>query len=165
MSTVAEFNPTYTPPGISWTAPEKSRPWMNPPKIVSVEDVCVFYVGALSNEDLTDSLLEALDTGVTLVAIAEAAMLSNVANGTHSLDAGILAMPVIIEMLVSVAEMDGLDYDIFPEDAEAREKKPSSRQVRLAIKKAMGENQPMAEESMPEEEDVRGLMTKPNKGV
>lgn len=164
MSTVAEFNPTYTPPGISWTAPEKSRPWLNPPKVVSVEDVCVFYIGALSNEDAIDSMLESIDTGVPLIAIAETLMLSNVANGTHTLDAGILAMPVIIEMLVSAAEMDGVDYDIFPEDAEAREKKPSARQVKLAIKKAM-EQKSTTEEQPVVEETGRGLMTKPNKGV
>lgn len=164
MSTVAEFDPTYTPPGISWTAPEKSRPWLNPPQYVSVQDVCGYYIGVLSDENITDSMLDAIDTGVPLIAIAEATMLNSVANGVHTLDAGILAMPVIIEMLISVAEMDGIDYDIFPEDAADREKKPSARQVKLAIKKAM-EQKPTMEEEPVAEETARGLMTKPNKGV
>jgi len=165
MSTVAEVNPIYTPPGVSWTAPPKSRPWQNPPKYVKVEEVAAYYIMMLSNENIIDSALESIETGFPLVNIAEPLMLSSVANGTHSLDVGIIVMPVIMEMLATIAEMEGIQYDMFPEDAEARENKPTARQVKLAIKKAMEQGASGEADQQEVEEVKRGLMTKPTNEV
>lgn len=137
MSTVAEFNPIYTPPGVSLTAPAKGRPWTQPPQFVKIEEVAEYYITAMSNPAMIDKMLESLDTGVPLIAIAEPLMLSGVASGVHSLDAGILVLPVIVEMLITAAEMDGIEYVIFPDELQVDTDKPSSREIKKAIKKAM----------------------------
>ena len=86
---------SYTPPGVSWTAPDKSRPWQNPPKLVNVSDVAGYYVDAIGNGETLNDLLDALETGIPLAVIGEALMMNGVSKGIHTLDSGILIMPVI----------------------------------------------------------------------
>lgn len=153
---------SYTPPGISWTAPEKSRPWQQPPQLTDVSKVAVYYIATVSDEELMDDLLDSIETSVPLAVIAEAMMLNGVSSGVHTLDAGILVMPVIIEMLQSLAMVHGQDFVIYPDDYD-KKVKVSNRVARLAVQKAMkqleGKEEP-EESMMPEEEKPKGLMSK-----
>ena len=58
---------TYTAPGISWTAPEKSRPWQQPPQYTDIMDVANSYIIAFSAENAMDNMLDALETKVPMV--------------------------------------------------------------------------------------------------
>jgi len=158
MSTIAEFNPRIAPPGISWTAPPKGRPWLRPPKYVKIEEVAALYIGLLSSVNVMDSMLDAIETGVPLIAIAEPLMLVNVSKGIHSLDAGVLVMPVIVEMLVTTAEAENIDYVVFAED-KVETDKPSTREIKMAVKRAMNKKEE-PEEMAIEEEMTTGLMSK-----
>lgn len=155
------------PPGVSWTAPEKSRPWQNPPKLVNIGDVAGYYVDAIGNGDTLNDLLDALETGVPLAVIGEALMMAGVSRGMHTLDAGILVMPVIIEMLQTVAEMHGTKFVIYPDDYD-KEVVVSNRVARLAVQKAMkkleGEDITEAEQEVPPAQP-KGLMAKKQKEV
>lgn len=154
---------SYTPPGISWTAPEKSRPWQQPPKLTNVSDVALFYIGSISNPDTLDDVLDAIETPVPLAETAETMMLQGVSSGIHSLDAGILVMPVIIEMLQSIAIANGEDYVLYSEDYD-KQSTVSNRVARLAVQKAMkqieGVKEPEEDNDMNEEEQPKGLMSK-----
>lgn len=158
---------TYTPPGVSWTAPDKSRPWQNPPKLVSVSDVAGYYVDAIGNGDTMNDLLDALETGVPLAVIGEALMMNSVSKGIHTLDAGILVMPVIIEMLQTVAELHGSKVVIYPDDYD-KEVVVSNRVARLAVQKAMkkleGKDTTEAEQSVQPAVSA-GLMARKQKEV
>lgn len=158
MSTIGEFNPRIAPPGISWTAPKKGRPWLRPPKYVKIEEVAALYVSLMGSVNVMDNMLDAIETGVPLIAIAESLMLFNVSKGIHSLDAGVLVMPVIVEMLVTTAEAENIDYIVFAEDAVETDK-PSSREIRMAVKRAMNKKE-QPEEMVEEEEMMTGLMSK-----
>jgi hypothetical protein len=107
------------PPGISWTAEPRSRPWSTPPKFVTVNDVAQGYVNNLSSANMVNSTLDAIETGVPLAALANGMMLSGVASGIHTIDTGILVTPVIIEMLKTIAEIHGIKYQVFEEDEDA----------------------------------------------
>jgi hypothetical protein len=146
------------PPGISWTAPPKGRPWMNPPKSVSVTDIAQQYIAAIGDGASANSILEALETKMPLSIIAETFMMGGVSKGMHTLDAGVLVMPVIVEMLKTVAELNDIDYVVFPDDVESATVPP-----RL-LKKVIGTTmQTIAEQAqtpeMPEEEQT-GLMAR-----
>jgi hypothetical protein len=106
------------PPGISWTAPPKSRPWVTPPKAVSVAAVAKGYIDSLGQAEVANNMLDALETGVPLDVIAETLMLAGVNKGHHTLDAGILVMPVIIEVLRSIADFNDIETVKFSQDLE-----------------------------------------------
>jgi hypothetical protein len=149
-----------TPPGISWTAPEKSRPWQNPPKIVDAVSVAAYYIQFVSSADNMDELLDTVETGVPLAQVAEGMMLGGVSAGLHTLDAGILVMPVIIEMLQSLAMINDTEFVIFPEDFD-KDTVPD-RAARLAVKAAfapMVENAKKEPATTPESKAV-GLMAR-----
>jgi len=151
----------YTPPGISWTAPEKSRPWQSPPQLVDMVDVCGYYIMNMSSDEMLDDLLDVVETPVPLAVTAEAMMLQGASSGIHSVDMGILVMPVIIEMLITIAEHNKSEYTIYPDDFD-KDAKVSNRVARLAVEKAMkkieDKEAPEVEDEMPKE--PKGLMAK-----
>jgi len=152
----------YTPPGISWTAPEKSRPWQQPPQLVDMIDVSGYYIMSMSSDEMLDDLLDVVETPVPLAVTAEAMMLQGVSNGIHSVDMGILVMPVIIEMLITIAKHNKSEYTIYPDDYD-KEAKVSNRVARLAVEKAMKKiegKDVSVEEEMPVVKEPKGLMAK-----
>ena len=147
------------PPGVSWTAEPKSRPWSTPPSFVSVNEVAQGYVTNLSSAGMINSTLDAIETGVPLAALANAMMLSSVASGIHTIDTGILVIPIIVEMLKTIADMHGVKYQVFEEDEGAGT--IPDRVVKQAMKKASSE---VVEEVVEPEVELSGLMArKPKK--
>ena len=125
-------------PGISWTVPPKSYAWQRPPKFASVAEVAQDYITRLGNKEALDDLLDAIDNGMPIATIAESIMLGGVSSGMHTIDAGILVTPVIIEMLKTAAEVEGIDYHMFLEDKIPKKEKPvPARLINKAIKMAM----------------------------
>ena len=150
------------PPGISWTAPMKGRPWMKPPKSVSVTSIAQQYIGMLGDEAATDSMLDALVTGMPLAIIAVTLMLGDVSKGVHTLDAGVMVMPVIIEMLKTAAELNDIEYIVFAEDV-AEKNTVSPRVLKKVIESATQSIAVSSEEpAMPVEESM-GLMARKKK--
>jgi hypothetical protein len=146
---------SYTAPGISWTAPEKSRPWLQPPQLTDISRVALYYIATISDEEIMDDMLDSLETSIPLAVIAQAMMMNGVSNGVHTLDAGILVMPVIIEMLESLAMSHDVEYVIYPDDYD-KQVSVSNRVAKLAVQKAMNKN-PMEEE----EEEMPEMESKP----
>lgn len=151
------------PPGISWTAPLKGRPWMNPPKSVSVTDVAQQYIAALGDENVANDVLDALETKTPLAVIAEVFMMGGVSRGMHTLDAGVMVMPVIIEVLKTIAEFNNIKYTVFPDDLDKANTVPP-RVIKQVITdmtaKVSGQT---AEE--PIEDEQTGLMARKKVGV
>jgi hypothetical protein len=152
------------PAGGSWTDTPKSRPWQNPPKLVNVDEIAQGYIDRMSSAKMINSMLDVLDTKVPLASMAEAMMLSGVAAGIHTIDAGLLVMPVIIEMLKTAADMHGVDYKVFADDG-LEESQLSTRVINSAIKKAMTSKETTPEEAVAEPVvELSGLMArKPTK--
>jgi hypothetical protein len=146
---------SYTAPGISWTAPEKSRPWLQPPQLTDISRVALYYIATISDEEMMDDMLDSLETSIPLAVIAQAMMMNGVSNGVHTLDAGILVMPVIIEMLESLAMSHDVEYVVYPDDYD-KQVSVSNRVAKLAVQKAMNKN-PMVEE----EEEMPEMEAKP----
>jgi hypothetical protein len=146
-------------PGVSWTAPPKGRPWTTPPKFVKVSDIAQGYINNLSSPSMINSMLDAIETGVPLAALAESLMLSGVHKGVHTTDAGILVMPVIVEMLKTAAELHGVEYIVFPDDNEQANTVPD-RVIREAIKDASMKKEETAVEPKVE---LSGLMARKSK--
>ena len=147
------------PAGISWTADTKTRPWGTPPKLVKVQDVAQRYIASLSQPNTINSALDVLETGIPIAALANALMLSGVASNVHTIDAGILVTPVIIEMLVTLAEIHGVEYEVFEKDPD--DDIVPARVIRKALQKAKETSAEVVEE--PSESMLSGLMARKNK--
>ena len=149
-------------PGISWTAPEKSRPWQQPPQLVNIGDVVQRYMDSFSDPEVMSNAIDAIETKVPLSIMAQSIMLNYVSEGVHTMDMGILVMPVIIELLVTFAELSNVDYIVFPDEIEKQNIIPVGV-ARLAMKKAL-ESMEKTVEQVQETKPV-GLMARKQKEV
>jgi len=159
----------YPIPGQGMTAEVGSRPWQNPPQYTTVEQALEFYIPRLVSDDVYESLLDSMELGIPLTVMADSMQSTAVMQGLHTIDVGILAMPVIIEMLAYIGDDAGIEYNLGM-DKPIDEDKISDTKIALAIKR-MREKLPeeldkrddVAEEPEPMEEDVpqpSGLMAR-----
>lgn len=153
------------PPGVSWTDQPKSRPWQQPPRHVKLTDVAQMYMESLMSEDAGNDLLDSLETGIPLSVIAETLMLTGVYKGMHTIDMGILVMPIIMETLKSVAMFNNIDTKMYASDYD-KEEAVSPRVIKQAVANVFSEKLPMEEEPVMEAEPpMGGLMGRKNKEV
>ena len=119
-------------PGMSLTAELGNRPWQQPPQYSTVEEALQYYIPRLTNPELLDQLLDVMETGIPLTTIANAMQTGGVMEGKHSLDVGILIMPVLIETMAYLAEEAGIKYEE-GSNIEANPDKPTESRVALAL--------------------------------
>lgn len=98
-------------PGESLTAELGARPWQSPPQYSSVDEVLDYYMSRMGQEDFMVQLVDVLEMGVPVSAIANSIQLSGVMEGLHTIDAGILVMPAIMEMLMMLGDAAGVKYE------------------------------------------------------
>jgi hypothetical protein len=153
---------TPTPPGISWTADPKSRPWLRPPQETDVVKIANAYIDMLGNTELMNDVLDALDTKTPLAVIAEVFVMKGVGMGRHTLDAAVLVMPVVIEVLKTIAALNKIEVVTFPKELE----KGMTVHPRILKKVINDMTQTVAEQATPvaeQEESPKGLMSRMKK--
>ena len=92
--------------GQSLTSEVGGWPWEQPPQYTTVEEALEFYVPRLTEPTLQNELMDVIEMGLPLTTIANSLQQGAVMQGKHSLDVGILVMPVIMEM---IQKMQGAD--------------------------------------------------------
>ena len=142
----------YPIPGQGMTAEVGSRPWQNPPQYTTVEQALEFYIPRLVADDVYEALLDSMELGIPLTTMADSMQSAAVMQGLHTIDVGILAMPVIIEMLAFIGDDAGIEYTLGIE-APIDEDKISESKIALAMKR-MREKLPEALQESKEEEEV-----------
>lgn len=144
-------------PGMSLTTTPGDRPWENPPSLVTIEEAMEYYASKiLGNRDVHDQLLDILELGVPVSNLASILQKNSLMNGVHTLDVGMLVLPVIEELIMAVADMNGVSYVPSPEIL-AKATTISPREARKAVER-MRKNK---EQPSIVEEKPRGLMAKP----
>ena len=153
-------------PGISWTAPEKSRPWQQPPQLVNIGEVVQRYMDGFSDPEVMSNAIDAIETKVPLSVMAQSIMLNHVSEGVHTMDMGILVMPVIIELLITFADLSKTDYTVFPDEIEKQNIIPLGI-AKLAMKKALESMQKTVDKTIEEAQETKpiGLMARKQKEV
>ena len=150
--------------GQSLTAELGSRPWQQPPQYATVEEALDYYIPRILEPTLQDDLMNVIELGIPLTTIADTLQTGGAMEGKHTLDVGLLIIPVLIETLAYLAEEQGIDY-VMGTDIE-EDDKPSSSAVALAIKKIKAKNNEPVEEEPEEqmemelEEPSGGLMSR-----
>lgn len=152
-------------PGMSLTAELGNRPWQQPPQYATVEEALEFYIPRLTNPELIDQLFDVMETGIPLTTIANAMQISGVMEGKHTIDVGMLIIPVLIETMAYLAEEADIEYNAGSNIEEDRSKATDSR-IALALSKvreATGEEPDQVEEEQePPKEPMQsgGLMSR-----
>jgi hypothetical protein len=152
--------------GMSLTAELGNRPWQQPPQHATVEAAIEYYLPKLSDEVFYEELLNVMELGIPLTTIANGIQLNGVMSGIHTIDVGILVMPVIVETLAFLGDEAGVDYELGT-DREIDSDLVSESQIALAIKKQKQKGSPsmeapveQEEEPMVEEPESSGLMSR-----
>jgi len=147
--------------GQSLTSEVGGWPWEQPPQYSTVEEALEFYLPRLTEPTLQNDLMDVIEMGLPLTTIANALQQGAVMQGTHSLDVGILVMPVIMEMLAYLAEERGVKFNMGT-NVEVDDS-PSGVAVKLALKKLKakeGEPEEEPEQEVEIEEPIGGLMSR-----
>jgi len=148
--------------GQSLTAELGNRPWQQPPQYSTVEDALQYYIPRLTNPEMLDDLLNVMETGIPLTTLANAIQSSGVMEGKHSLDVGILIMPVLMETMAYLAEESGIEYEVGT-NKKIGSDKPSQAAVARALTMVKKKKGKVSEE--PEEEQVEMELEKPSGGL
>lgn len=166
-------------PGASLTTHKPGeRRWERPPEIASVEEALKYYMERLSDEDIIDDFMVAIESGIPIVPIVETLYLSNVMNGIHTLDVGLLIAPALTEYFAAVARSYGIDYKMSNKDYSKEKREKEEAKITLLLQAAVRQaktqdegtsmlqsmadyliseqkGEPMAEEQPPEPEELQ----------
>ena len=150
-------------PGQSLTHELRARPWQNPPQFNTVEESMDWYLERFDNPEIVQELLSIIEMGIPLSTIANSMQLGAVLQGVHNIDVGVLIMPILIEIMKTLAEKTDTNYVMGDEPEESD--RPSDAVLESALSKIKGmtvEDMPEEEEDMEEEidEDPMGLMAR-----
>ena len=97
-------------PGMAMTHEVGARPWQTPAQYTNDDDVAQFYIGQMQSDTFTDQVTSLLETKMPVTMIANSMNTVNIMEGVHSIDVGILTMPIIMETIMLIAEQQGIDY-------------------------------------------------------
>lgn len=160
-------------PGQSLTAELGARPWQHPPQYTTVEEAMDFYAPRILEPQFRGQLVDVMELGIPLTTIANSLQSGGVMQGKHTIDVGILIMPVLIEMLAYVGDEEGVEYTVGTEMEDEDEDKFNDSTIAKAMRaarKKMEESgvEPVEElpetgveeESMAEEPAPAGLMAR-----
>lgn len=109
---MANENPIFNAPipGESMTHELGARPWQQPAQFTTVEEALDYYIPRFANDDVINQTADVLRMGVPVTTLANTIQLASVMEGKHSIDVGMLILPVIMEMIMYIAESEGIDY-------------------------------------------------------
>lgn len=105
-------------PGMGMTFEVGSRPWQTPPELTTVEQATDYYVERMNTDAFKGQLVDVIEMGVPLATLANTIQLASVMEGIHSVDVGILMIPIIVELLITIADSQGAKYQTGMEGME-----------------------------------------------
>lgn len=98
-------------PGMGMTHELGARPWQTPPKLKTTDEVVQDYLIKMQDESFVKQLIGVLESGVPVTTLANTIQLAGVMEGRHSIDTGMLVIPVLMEMMMLIADKAGIKYN------------------------------------------------------
>ncbi len=121
------------------TSKPGERRWERPPEAASVEDALRFYMERLSDEEVIDDFMVAIESGIAIVPLVETLYLSSVMNGIHSLDVGIIVAPALSEYFAAVARSYDIDYKLSKKDYKKEQSEKEKAKLVMLLQSAISE--------------------------
>ena len=146
MSIVGPFDRPI--PGQSLTDDPKNNPWEQPPQMAEIEDVTVYYIQRLANQEVIDDFAALCQAGIGLKPIVESITTQGVIRGLHTVDSSMLVAPIIHEFLKQAISSQGIEVKDGDADPQKKAEESEMRRFKLLAMSYLNEN--------PDEEDDPG---------
>ena len=104
-------------PGMSLTHELGARPWQSPAQYPTVDKAIEYYLERMSTDEFMDQIADVLEMNVPVTTLANTIQLAGVMDGKHSVDVGMLVMPLLMEMIMLIGDNAGVNYDTGLTDA------------------------------------------------
>ena len=151
----ADFALTANPiPGMSLTSEPGNSPWEQPPMFVELADVVDYYSDKLTTPEAFDGITEALSNEATVTDLTNVMIKAAVMKGVHTIDVGLVAFPIIAEIIKTVGDIAGVGYVMSTEDYNK-----STRVSEKMLKDIIKETKASVKEKI-ETDEPKGLMAR-----
>ena len=139
-------------PGMGMTHELGARPWQTPPTYVTVDEAADYYIEKMSSPEFKNKLLDVMAMNVPLTTVANTMQLASVMEGLHTVDVGMLMIPILVEVMALIEDMKA-------EIGESEDMDEGMTMQQVQQEEPMPTEQPQ-EEAMPTEEEPKGLMAR-----
>lgn len=149
-------------PGMSLTHELGARPWQSPPQYTTVDEAVEYYLERMSTDEFMDQMADVLEMNVPVTTLANTIQLASVMDGKHTVDVGMLVMPLLMEMIMLIGDNAGVKYDSGLTDVPDNTTKDTLIEaVRKEMQQKIDESEEEPEvEEVKEEEPKSGLMAR-----
>lgn len=149
-------------PGMSLTHELGARPWQSPPQYTTVDEAIEYYLERMSTDEFMDQMADVLEMNVPVTTLANTIQLASVMDGKHTVDVGMLVMPLLMEMIMLIGDNAGVKYDSGLTDVPDNTTKDTLIEaVRKEMQQKIDESEETPEaEEVKEEEPKSGLMAR-----
>ena len=106
-------------PGMSMTHELGARPWQTPPTYSTVEETSDYYIERMSNPAFKEQLLDVMEMQIPLTTLANTIQLGSVMEGLHSVDVGMLMIPILVETMMLIGDASNIKYVTGMEESKA----------------------------------------------
>jgi hypothetical protein len=110
-------------PGMAMTHELGARPWQTPARLTSTDEVVQDYLLRMQDDSFVKQLVGVLESGVPVTTLANTIQLAGVMEGRHSIDTGMLVIPVLMEMMMLIGDKAGIKYNTGIDRDEGEETK------------------------------------------
>jgi len=107
-------------PGQGMTSELGARPWEKPPQYTTVDEALSYYLPKLSDDEFAKNLINVMEMGVPITSLANTIQMSSVMEGRHSVDVGILILPVLIEAMRFIGDSANIEYVVGNEGKKSK---------------------------------------------
>lgn len=147
--------------GMSMTHEVGARPWQTPPQQATVQEAIAHYIERMQDDSITEQIVNILQSDVPVTTLANTIQLAGVMEGRHSIDVGVLILPVIMEMIMLIADAEGIKYETGMERDKEAEVKDSRIMAGMArARKELADDMPEKDEEILEVQEELAEMPK-----
>jgi len=97
-------------PGMGMTHELGARPWQTPPTYVTVDEAADYYIEKMSSPEFKNKLLDVMAMNVPLTTVANTMQLASVMEGLHTVDVGMIMIPILVEVMALIGDSADVDY-------------------------------------------------------
>jgi hypothetical protein len=146
-------------PGMGMTHELGARPWQTPPTYTTVEETSDYYIERMSNPKFKEQLLDVMEMKIPLTTLANTIQLGSVMEGLHTVDVGILMIPILVETMALIGDSSDVDYVTGMDDVKADRPAMNNRIIEEMMadrgnSEETDEGMDMQQEEMPTEETM-----------
>tara|TARA_R100000544_G_C2219103_1_gene56347 strand:+ start:231 stop:734 length:504 start_codon:yes stop_codon:yes gene_type:complete len=147
--------------GMSMTHEVGARPWQTPPQQATVQEAIAHYIERMQDDSITEQIVNILQSDIPVTTLANTIQLAGVMEGRHSIDVGVLILPVIMEMVMLIADAEGIKYETGMERDKEAEVKDSRIMAGMArARKELADDIPEKDEEILEVQEELAEMPK-----